>query len=98
MLKQPSTAQVTWATSAQYTGVVCRPFTTYCYRITTTGASPIDRLGSNPSPQFTTLQRAPKPNPQPLTFDVLGRLGRYGHRRLVKRILGIEKAVATDAS
>lgn len=84
--------------SAQYTGVVCRPFTTYCYRITTTGASPIDRLGSNPRHSSQPCSGRRNPTPQPLTFDVLGRLGRYGHRRLVKRILGIEKAVATDAS
>ena len=46
---------------------------TYCYRITNTGASPVDLLGSNPSPQFTTLEAAT--GTAPLTFDVLGDWG-----------------------
>jgi chitodextrinase len=46
---------------------------TYCYRVTTTGASPVDLLGTNPSPQFTTLQ--PATGTAPLTFDVLGDWG-----------------------
>ena len=47
--------------------------TTYCYRITTGGSSPVDLLGSNSSPQFTTLQSAN--SAQPLTFDVFGDWG-----------------------
>ena len=47
--------------------------TTYCYRITSTGSSPVDLLGSNPSPQFTTLEAAN--GTAPLTFDVLGDWG-----------------------
>jgi hypothetical protein len=43
--------------------------TAYCYRITTGGSSPVDLLGTNQSPQFTTLQ--PANGSQPLTFDVL---------------------------
>jgi hypothetical protein len=46
---------------------------TYCYRVTSTGASPVDLLGTNPSPQFTTLQ--PAGGTAPLTFDVLGDWG-----------------------
>jgi chitodextrinase len=49
------------------------PDTTYCYRITNTGASPVDLLGANPSPQFTTMETAS--GTQPLTFDVLGDWG-----------------------
>src|SRR6185437_9969382 len=49
------------------------PSTTYCYRITNSGASPVDLLGSNPSPQFTTLQ--PTNGTQSLTFDVFGDWG-----------------------
>jgi hypothetical protein len=49
------------------------PSTTYCYRITNAGASPIDLLGSNPSPHFKTLQAAS--GTQPFTFDVLGDWG-----------------------
>jgi hypothetical protein len=47
--------------------------TSYCYRITTGGPSPVDLLGSAPSPSFTTLQ-APG-GTQPVTFDVLGDWG-----------------------
>ena len=47
--------------------------TTYCYRITTGGANPVDLLGTNASPQFTTLQSAT--GSQPLTFDVFGDWG-----------------------
>lgn len=46
---------------------------TYCYRITNTGTSPVDLLGTNPSPQFTTLE--PTSGTAPLTFDVLGDWG-----------------------
>jgi chitodextrinase len=45
----------------------------YCYRVTNTGASPVDLLGTNPSPQFTTLE--PQAGTAPLTFDVLGDWG-----------------------
>jgi fibronectin type 3 domain-containing protein len=47
--------------------------TTYCYRVTNTGAAPVDLLGSNPSPQFSTL--APATGTAPLTFAVLGDWG-----------------------
>jgi chitodextrinase len=46
---------------------------TYCYRVTNTGSAPVDLLGSNPSPQFTTLE--PADGTMPLTFDVLGDWG-----------------------
>jgi chitodextrinase len=106
-----TSVQVSWATSAQYTGVVqygplgnCEAnsavatsagspitvgtvteyqnsaavsglstATSYCYRVTNTGASPVDLLGTNPSPQFTTLESAT--GTAPLTFDVLGDWG-----------------------
>jgi chitodextrinase len=106
-----SSVQVSWATNAQYTGVVeygppgsctansviagnmgspitvngvteyqnsvtvtgLSPSTTYCYRITNTGSNQLDLLGSNPSPQVTTLETAT--DTQPLTFDVLGDWG-----------------------
>ncbi|MDX6419343.1 MAG: acid phosphatase type 7 [Trebonia sp.] len=106
-----TSVRVSWATSAQYTGVVqygppgnCQAnsviatgagspvtvgsvteyqnsvtvsglsaATSYCYRVTTTGASPVDLLGTNPSPQFTTLE--PQAGTAPLTFDVLGDWG-----------------------
>jgi chitodextrinase len=44
--------------------------TTYCYRITD---GSVDLLGTNASPQFTTLQSAT--GSQPLTFDVFGDWG-----------------------
>ena len=46
--------------------------TAYCYRIRTGGANPVDLLGSNPSPAFTTL---PAANSSPLTFAVFGDWG-----------------------
>jgi chitodextrinase len=106
-----TSVRVSWATSAQYTGLVqygppgdCEansaiatgagsPVTVgsvteyqnsvtvsglsaaspYCYRVTNTGASPVDLLGTNPSPQFSTLE--PQAGTAPLTFDVLGDWG-----------------------
>jgi chitodextrinase len=106
-----TSVQVSWATSAQYTGVVeygppgnctasssiattaASPITigsvkeyqnsvtvsglsaasTYCYRVTNTGSSPVDLLGSDPSPQFTTLEAAS--GTAPVTFDVFGDWG-----------------------
>jgi len=47
--------------------------TSYCYRITSTGSSPVDLLGSGSSPQFTTLE--PANGTAPVTFDVLGDWG-----------------------
>ncbi|MDA8262748.1 MAG: fibronectin type III domain-containing protein [Actinomycetota bacterium] len=49
------------------------PNTTYCYRILSAGSLPVDFLGSNPSPEFTTMQ--PANGTQPFTFDVLGDWG-----------------------
>jgi chitodextrinase len=106
-----TSVRVSWATGAQYTGVVqygppgdCEansaiatgagsPITVgsvteyqnsvtlsglsaaspYCYRVTNTGASPVDLLGTNPSPLFSTLE--PQAGTAPLTFDVLGDWG-----------------------
>jgi chitodextrinase len=106
-----TSVQVSWATSAQSTGVVeygppgnCTASsaiatsagapitigtvkeyqnsvtlsglsarTAYCYRVTNTGSAPVDLLGSDPSPQFTTLE--PPGGTAPLTFDVLGDWG-----------------------
>jgi hypothetical protein len=44
--------------------------TAYCYRITDAGANPVDLLGTNPSPRFTTLAGGGS-----VTFDVLGDWG-----------------------
>jgi chitodextrinase len=106
-----TSVRVTWATSAQYTGVVqygppgnctansaiattagapitvgsvkeyqnsvtvsgLSASTAYCYRITNTGSAPVDLLGSNPSPQFTTMK--PANGTGPVTFAVLGDWG-----------------------
>lgn len=106
-----TSVDVSWATSAQYTGIVeygplgdctanaaiatsagapitigtvkeyqnsvavtgLTAGTSYCYRVTNTGSVAIDLLGSNPSPQFTTLPLAG--SDASLTFDVLGDWG-----------------------
>jgi len=49
------------------------PATAYCYRVTTGGTSPVDLLGTEPSPQFSTLQLAS--GTAPTTFAVLGDWG-----------------------
>ncbi len=49
--------------------------TTYCYRVFSAGSSPIDLLGSNGSPTFTTLDTVSTSSTKPLTFDVVGDLG-----------------------
>lgn len=45
--------------------------TRYCYRIFSGGSSPVDLLGSDPSPSFVTLPSSSSP----LTFDVFGDWG-----------------------
>ena len=57
--------------SAAVTGL--SPAMAYCYRVTTGGASPVDLLGTEPSPQFSTLQ--PATGTAPVTFAVLGDWG-----------------------
>ncbi|HEU5356644.1 MAG TPA: metallophosphoesterase family protein [Actinocrinis sp.] len=47
--------------------------TAYCYRVYTGGSSPIDLLGTNPSPVFTTLEGAAAG--RPFTFAVMGDWG-----------------------
>ncbi|WP_416985139.1 fibronectin type III domain-containing protein [Streptomyces sp. T028] len=47
--------------------------TTYCYRVFTGGTDPVDLLGSNPSPAFTTRQGPT--GTQPFTFAVIGDWG-----------------------
>ena len=49
------------------------PGAAYCYRISDAGATPVDLLGSNPSPVFST--RPPAASTAPITFDVLGDWG-----------------------
>lgn len=49
------------------------PGTAYCYRISTGGSSPVDLLGGNPSPVFTTLD--PPDGTSPFTFAVFGDWG-----------------------
>ncbi|HEY6538095.1 MAG TPA: IPT/TIG domain-containing protein [Candidatus Dormibacteraeota bacterium] len=51
------------------------PSTTYCYRIYGAGTPPPDLLGSNSSPEFTTLAPASSSATAPVTFDVLGDTG-----------------------
>ncbi len=57
--------------SVTVTGLLAN--TAYCYRITTGGPSPVDLLGSNASPQFSTVQA--EAGTQPFTFDVFGDWG-----------------------
>ncbi len=64
--------------------------TSYCYRITSTGSSPVDLLGSNPSPQFTTLEAAN--GSAPLTFDVLGDWGDNTNSGNVAASLNVNQA------
>jgi hypothetical protein len=64
--------------------------TSYCYRITSTGSSPMDLLGSNPSPQFTTLEAAN--GSAPLTFDVLGDWGDNTNSGNVSASLNVNQA------
>lgn len=47
--------------------------TAYCYRVYTGGSSPVDLLGSNGSPRFTTLEAAA--DGTPFTFAVMGDWG-----------------------
>jgi len=47
--------------------------TAYCYRMTTGGTSPVDLLGTEPSPRFSTLQ--PAAGTAPVTFAVLADWG-----------------------
>ncbi len=47
--------------------------TAYCYRVLTGGSQPVDLLGSNPAPVFTTLD--PPAGSAPFTFVVFGDWG-----------------------
>ncbi|MFI8911369.1 fibronectin type III domain-containing protein [Streptomyces sp. NPDC053513] len=49
------------------------PDTPYCYRVFTGDATPVDLLGTNPSPSFTTM--VPGGSSAPFTFAVLGDWG-----------------------
>jgi Calcineurin-like phosphoesterase len=49
------------------------PFSRYCYRVAADTSPRVDLLGSDPSPQFTTLRRGL--GPSQLTFDVVGDWG-----------------------
>ena len=76
----PSSAtarQFTVNTSSEYQSTVTisglQAGTTYCYRVFTGGGSPVDLLGTNASPSFTTLDAVGSSTP--LTFDVVGDLG-----------------------
>jgi hypothetical protein len=57
--------------SVELTGLA--PDTGYCYRITTGGASPVDLLGREAAPKFSTLETAA--GSEPLTFDVMNDWG-----------------------
>ncbi|WP_164905081.1 purple acid phosphatase family protein [Streptomyces cyaneus] len=49
------------------------PGTQYCYRVFTGDATPVDLLGTNPSPTFTTLE--PAGGATPFSFAVMGDWG-----------------------
>ncbi len=51
------------------------PSTSYCYRILSAGTKPVDLLGTNASPTFTTLDPVGPPAGKPLTFAVIDDLG-----------------------
>jgi hypothetical protein len=57
--------------SVELTGLAAD--TRYCYRIASGGASPVDLLGSEASPEFSTLETAA--GTMPLTFDVMNDWG-----------------------
>src|SRR5258708_37737561 len=57
--------------SVEITGLT--HFTRYCYRVTTDTSPRVDLLGSNASPQFSTLQEGSAAGP--FTFDVMGDWG-----------------------
>ncbi|HEV2888398.1 MAG TPA: DNRLRE domain-containing protein [Jatrophihabitans sp.] len=57
-----------YQTSIRVTGLTAG--TTYCYRIYTGGTAPVDLLGTDTAPRFTTLS-----NSGAFTFDVLGDWG-----------------------
>jgi hypothetical protein len=57
-----------YQTSIRITGLTAG--TTYCYRIYTGGTAPVDLLGADPAPRFTTLSTSGT-----FTFDVLGDWG-----------------------
>jgi hypothetical protein len=57
--------------SVEITGLA--PNTTYRYRLNRIGGKPLDLLGRNRAPRFTTLERA-RGN-RPFTFDVMGDWG-----------------------
>jgi hypothetical protein len=59
---------VEYQTSVRITGLTAG--TTYCYRIYTGGTTPVDLLGTDAAPRFSTL-----PSSGPFTFDVLGDWG-----------------------
>lgn len=76
----PSSAtgrQFTVGSASEYQSTVVltglSPSSTYCYRPLSATPNPVDLLGSNPSPTFTTLD--PVGSSAPLTFDLLGDLG-----------------------
>lgn len=59
---------VEYQTSIRITGLIAG--TTYCYRIFTGGTAPVDLLGTDPAPRFSTLATSGA-----FTFDVLGDWG-----------------------
>ncbi|MGH7667760.1 MAG: metallophosphoesterase family protein [Candidatus Dormibacteria bacterium] len=59
--------------SVELTGLA--PESTYCYRVYSGGSQPIDLLGTNGSPSFTTLAPVSSSSTTPVTFDVLGDTG-----------------------
>jgi hypothetical protein len=61
----------------------------YCYRVFT-GGTPVDLLGSNPSPQFTTLESAT--STKPYTFAVFGDWGDTTNRGVNNGSINVNQA------
>ena len=70
--------------------------TPYCYRVTTGGTSPVDLLGTDASPQFTTMQ--PADGTQPLTFDVFGDWGYAGDGSVNTGQAGVDSLIASSGA
>jgi hypothetical protein len=63
---------------------------TYCYRVSTGNLPPVDLLGSNPSPQFTTLESAGSTDPY--TFAVFGDWGDTTNRGVNDGSINVNQA------
>ncbi|POX56942.1 hypothetical protein C3489_01410 [Streptomyces sp. Ru71] len=66
------------------------PGTQYCYRVFTGGTAPVDLLGTNPSPTFTTLE--PAGGTTPFSFAVMGDWGDTTNRGQNTGALNVNQA------